>query len=66
MRYALYILFGLGVLGGYAFLELRGIEPFAAASEVRTAPAGTPGRPGVGTGRGSRSLFWYGGFHGGK
>lgn len=66
MRYALYIGFGLAILGTYAFVNVRGIEPFGASSEVRSVPAGTPGRPGAGTGRGSRSLFWYGGFHGGK
>ncbi|NOY90703.1 MAG: hypothetical protein GXP55_05785 [Deltaproteobacteria bacterium] len=66
MRYVLYILFGLTVLGGYVFVNVRGIEPFSASTEVRDMPTGTPGRPGAGTGRGPRSLFWYGGFHGGK
>lgn len=65
MRYLLYVGFGLIVLGGYAFINVRGIEPFGTSSEVRSMPAGTPGAP-AGTGRGPRSLFWYGGFHGGK
>jgi len=79
MRYTLYIVFGLAIVGGYGFMAARGIEPFGASSEVRTMPQGTPGRPGTGTGRGgmgttgnstgsgrtSRS-HWYGGFHGGK
>ena len=66
MRYLLYIAFGLGVVGAYTFMNVRGIEPFGASSEVRSMPAGTPGAPSTGTGRGPRSLFWYGGFHGGK
>jgi len=65
MRHLLYIAFGLVILGGYAFMNVRGIEPFGASTEVRDMPSGTAG-PGVGTGRGPRSLFWYGGFHGGK
>ena len=59
--YILYPLFGLGVVGGYAYLADRGADPFAAEQERRAAPPevrATGGRGGA--------IFWYGGFSGGK
>ncbi|MBX3251576.1 MAG: hypothetical protein KF901_30635 [Myxococcales bacterium] len=49
MRFLLYPLFGLGVVGGYAAFQVTGVDPFAAGvertmvpPEARVAPAATP------------------------
>jgi hypothetical protein len=57
-RNYLYALFGLAILLGYAFTDLRGVELRQTTRSI--APAGLRGVRG-----GSRS-FWYSGFHGGK
>ena len=57
----LYPLFGLGIVGGYAYLADSGIDPFAVEQERRAAPPDVRASGGRAGG-----LFWYGGFSGGK
>ena len=59
--YLLYPLFGIAVVGGYAYLANAGIDPFAVESERRAAPPEVRTSGGRGGG-----VFWYGGFSGGK
>ena len=59
--YLLYPLFGLGVVGGYAYLADSGIDPFAVEQERRAAPPEVRSSGGRGG-----AVFWYGGFSGGK
>ena len=62
MRYVLYPLFCLAVVGTYAALAASAIEPFGVSSTRSTAP------PGVHAGMGGHGpgVIWVGGYHGGK
>ncbi|MEM9071060.1 MAG: hypothetical protein AAGE52_21290 [Myxococcota bacterium] len=57
MKGLLYPIFGLAVVGGYAGLNVAGIDPFAAPTERAMAPPEirAPAAAGVGTYIGSRS-----------
>ena len=59
--YVLYPLFVLAVVGGYAYLADRGVDPFAVEQERRAAPPDVRASGGRGG-----TIFWYGGFSGGK
>lgn len=52
----LYVLFGLLVVGGYAFASLRGME--LSSARTRMSPGGVRGA--------HTGVFWYGGYRGGK
>jgi hypothetical protein len=58
MLKALYVLFALAVIGGYAYASYRGVE--LSRTEKGVAPAGARG-----THIGSHA-YWYGGYRGGK
>lgn len=53
-------IFCLLVLGGYAFANLRALDPFATRSDSRQLPEQHTG------GNTAGGVFWYGGFSGGK
>lgn len=66
IRKLLYPVFGVTVLGGYAFMNLNGIDPGASSTERRALPpAARAAGVGVGGG-GAGGAFWYGGYRGGK
>lgn len=54
-----YLVFSLAVVGGYAYVNARGVDPFASSDERAAAPPDA-------TQRGGGGIFWYGGFGGGK
>ena len=58
IRKALYVMFALVVIGGYAWADYRGVEISTAKKGM--SPAGMRGAAG-----GSR-VFWYRGYRGGK
>ena len=64
MKEVLYLLFGLAVVGGYAYMNLRGIDPFATKAERSLAPPAA-----VGAGAAGLRSYRYGrssGFRPGK
>ena len=58
MRKYLYLIFGLIVIGSYAYADLRGLE--FRQTKKGFVPQSVRGSPG-----GARS-FWYSGYRGGK
>ena len=58
MLRAFYVLFALMVIGGYAFATYRGME--LRRTKKTFAPQSMRGT------HGSGSVFWYGGYRGGK
>lgn len=59
MKLALYIVFSVLVVGGYGYVNMAGIDPFASPDERGAAPPEA-------SRRGGGVIFWYGGFGGGK
>lgn len=63
LRYLIYPLFGLSVLGGYGFYCATGRDIASTSVESRPMPAGARR---AGGGFQVAPIFWYGGYGGGK
>jgi len=63
LRYLIYPLFGLAVLGAYGFFTATGRDLGTASVERRSMPPGSR-RPSGGFH--VAPVFWYGGYAGGK
>lgn len=59
MKLVLYIVFAVFVVGGYGYINMAGIDPFASPDDRGAAPPDA-------TRRGGGGIFWYGGYAGGK
>ena len=60
MKLVLYIVFAVFVVGGYGYINMAGIDPFASSDERGAVPPDATRRGGAG------GIFWYGGYAGGK
>ncbi|MEC7523783.1 MAG: hypothetical protein VYE22_28120 [Myxococcota bacterium] len=63
LRFLIYPIFGLSLLGGYGFYVFTGRDLGATSVDTRAMPPGTR-RPGGGFA--VAPIFWYGGYAGGK
>lgn len=63
LRYLLYPLFGLIVIGGYGFYTGTGRDLGATSVQRRSMPPGARAPSG---GFRAAPIFWYGGYSGGK